>query len=87
MPIEDYDYLDQRRFEFLVAVVEAVERKVGNAAVKPEDIGEDLGLTEDEIQEYTAYWTDKGCLKSLTLRKVVITANAINAVAEARANK
>ena len=85
MPIEDY--LDQRRFEFLVAMVDAVERKVGNAAVKPEDIGEELGLTEDEIQEYATYWTDKGCLKSLTLRKVVITADAIDTVDEAEANK
>jgi hypothetical protein len=81
------DYLDQRRFELLLAIVEAVERKVGTSAVRPEEIGERLGLTDDEIQEYTTYWTNKGCLKSLTMYKVAITADAIDTVDEAEANK
>jgi hypothetical protein len=85
MPIEDY--LDQRRFALLVAIVEAVERKVGTTAVKPEDVGEELGFTEDEIQEYTTYWTDKGCLKAFDMQTVVITADAIDTVDEAEANK
>jgi hypothetical protein len=84
MPTEDY--LDQRRLELLVAMVEAVERKVGTA-VRPEHIGEELGLTADEIQEYTTYWTEQGCLKALDVYSVVITADAINTVDEAEANK
>ena len=85
MPTEDY--LDRRRFELLVAIVESVERKVGSAAVRPEEIGEAQGLTADEIQEYTTYWTEKGCLKSLDMYSVVITADAIDAVDEAEAKQ
>jgi hypothetical protein len=85
MPIEDY--LDRRRFELLVAMAEAVERRVGTSAVRPEEIGETLGLTDDEIQQYTTYWTNKGCLKSLTLHKVVITADAIDTIDRAEAKR
>jgi hypothetical protein len=85
MPTEDY--LDLRRFELLAAIVDAVERKVGSTAVRPEDIGENLGLTADEIQEYTTYWTDQGCLRSLDMQSVVITAEAIDTVDEFEANQ
>jgi hypothetical protein len=85
MPIEDY--LDRRRFDLLAAIVQAVERKVGSTAVKPEDIGEELGLTADEIQEYSAYWRDMGCLTSLDGYSVVITASAIDTVDAATADQ
>jgi hypothetical protein len=85
MPVEDY--LDRRRYQLLAAIVEAVERKVGSTAARPEDIGEELGLTADEIQEYTTYWTDKGCLKALDRYSVVITADAIDIVDDAEANQ
>jgi hypothetical protein len=85
--VPNEDYLDGRRLELLAAVVESVGRKVGTSGVKPEDIGEELGLTADEIQEYTSYWMDKGCLKSLTMYSVAITADAIDAVDKAEANR
>jgi predicted transcriptional regulator len=85
MPIEDY--LDRRRFELLAAIVQAVKRNVGSTAVKPEDIGEELGLTADEIQEYTTYWRDMGCLRSLDGYRVVITASAIDTIDEAAADQ
>jgi hypothetical protein len=73
-----------KRFRFLAAIVEAVGRKVGTSAVKPEDIGDALGLSGDEIQEYTTYWKDKGCL-SLTMYRVAITADGVDTVDEAEA--
>jgi type II secretory pathway component PulJ len=66
-----------RRMKFLVALVEDLER---NTALNgnPDETGERLGYSANEIQEYVGYWVSLGRLKRATeMGMVSITGQAI----------
>jgi predicted nucleotide-binding protein len=66
---------------FLVALVNAAERRT-NVGLSSEEVGESLGLTPSEIEEFENYWTGKGRLEGITLAHVGITPLAVDDVEE-----